>query len=185
MIEFKDTPYTRALYLLMVQLDNAVDEPITGLLTGAMAAHLYTGDYPVSNVDIQLSEDIYLYDSDKTVIVRRHINQPLQSLQLHHENPFPDQRLIHQNYKKDSIDISWDFLHLNLKVLNPVDLAIYHSNDTNMVKSLTECGLITKQAIEHRLKEIVVNQDDEEVNLESDNHLYQLIEANQPLLALP
>ena len=119
-IEFAtDTELSKGLVQLIKELEKRTDlrEPITMLIAGGMAIHLYTAARVTTDVDAEFSKRILLPND---LIVETKDGQMLY-LDSNYNSTFA---LMHEDYQQDAVPVPIGTDLVNVFVLSPVDLVV-------------------------------------------------------------
>lgn len=119
-IEFAtNTELAKSLGELVKELEKRIRlrEPITMLIAGGMAAHLYTGARVTTDVDAEFSKRILLPND---LIVETSDGNMLY-LDPNYNSTFA---LMHEDYEKDAIPVPIGTALVRVFVLSPVDLIV-------------------------------------------------------------
>lgn len=119
-IEFAtDTELAKGLAELIKELEKRTDlrEPITMLIAGGMAIHLYTAARVTTDVDAEFSKRILLPND---LIVETRDGQMLY-LDSNYNSTFA---LMHEDYQQDAVPVPIGTDLVNVYVLSPIDLVV-------------------------------------------------------------
>ncbi|MFL9611169.1 DUF6036 family nucleotidyltransferase [Methylobacillus sp. Pita2] len=175
--------YSGAQLRLLKQIDQeleGVDEKVVMYLTGGAAVNYYTDGRATEDIDAVFNKKVLLSDfkiafTDSTGAVR----------QLYVDKNFNDTfALMHENYQQDAIEAHFEnvtFKNLDVRVINPVDLAvskIARMNDKDIadINALRMCGLIKADAVRQRAEEAIGGYVGNLSSIKSNiNHIVNLI----------
>jgi hypothetical protein len=156
-IEFvTNTELAKGLVELIKELQKRIGlrEPITMLIAGGMATHLYTGARVTTDVDAEFSKRILLPDD---LIVETKDGDMLY-LDPNYNNTFA---LMHEDYQQDAlpVPIGTDLVHVY--ILSPIDLIVskiarLKGPDREDIAGIIERFQISAEEIEKRAEEALV-----------------------------
>lgn len=147
----------RELFLRLEQ-ELGLTRPLTVILAGGMAVHLYTGSRVTTDVDAEFGARLLL-PNDLSVQVQLEDGTPqLVFLDSNYNATFA---LMHENYQDDAIPVDLGLHYLQVFVLSPVDLAVSKiarlaENDREDILQLVRLGLTTAEEIEQRANDALV-----------------------------
>jgi len=150
-----DTPLFRATLSLLKRIDDSLppDSNVDCYIFGGVAIHLYTGERPTTDVDVEFSRRILI---QKDFIIFS--NQEESSL-LYIDTKFnPMFALIHEDYKIDALFIQTAMKKIRLHVIGPIDLAVsklsrFSDIDQADIVALARHGLIDANSLEKRARQ--------------------------------
>jgi len=148
------TALAEGLRELLKQLEDRLSlaAPLTIYLAGGMAVHLYTAARVTTDVDAEYSARVHIPD-DVMVTVNLEDGTPqVIYLDKNYNSSFA---LMHEDYQDDSIPLDLGLQHVEVRVLQPADLAVSKiarlaENDREDKASLVRLGLTDADEIEQR-----------------------------------
>lgn len=145
-----------ALERLSRECLEGVSHPVTAIIVGGAAVHLYTCSRVSSDVEAAFSHRFFLPGD----LLVRYQDSEGRSRVLTYDSQYSDALgLMHPDYRKDAIPLTW---HpggpLQLAVLSPVDLVVsklarYQDHDRADILALAEEGLVSADAVGQRARE--------------------------------
>lgn len=145
-----DTDLANALRTLLQRLEASLrlNQPIKMYLAGGMAAHLYTGGRPTTDVDAEFSRRIFIPED---LMVETESGQLLY-IDTNYNSTFA---LMHEDYQEDAISVPLGLKMIEVFVLSPVDLVVskiarFSDHDREDIEALIQNKLVDADAIEAR-----------------------------------
>jgi hypothetical protein len=150
-----DTPLFRATLSLLKRIDDSLptDFNVDCYIFGGVAIHLYTGERPTTDVDVEFSKRILL---QKDFVI---FSDQEESSLLYIDTQFNTMfALIHEDYQADAIFIHNEMRKIRLHVISPIDLAVsklsrFSDIDQADIVALARHGLIDADSLEKRARQ--------------------------------
>jgi hypothetical protein len=145
----------QATFELLRRIDESLrsEVNINAFLFGGVAVHVYTGERPTTDVDVEFSE--------RVVVKKEFINFMCDSKKsiLYVDTQFnPMFSLLHEDYQADALPVPSRMKSIRLHVLSPTDLAVsklarFSDNDQSDIVALASMGLIDADSVRRRANE--------------------------------
>lgn len=153
-----DTPFVRALYDVIAQVDSVIPEGFTGTvdayLLGGAAIHIYTRWRVSDDIDLKLSHRVLL----PRIPAALFIDNDGRERGVRLDTAFTDVlALLPPDWEKDCRRVD-RIGRIDLRIISPVDLAVskigrFQGNDVEDIEQLARHGLLHPESLERRCRE--------------------------------
>ena len=151
---FVNTALASGLNELLRRLEDELDlsRQLKVYIAGGMAVHLYTGARVTTDVDAEFSARILVPKELMIEVTLENGKRQVIFLDTNYNSTFG---LMHEDYQDDALLVPFEFEHIALYVLSPVDLVVskiarWAENDREDLSALVSAGLVTAAQIEER-----------------------------------